>query len=366
MAVNTLAHLGDDNLKRKKMMKTIYYFLSAAAAVAGPSQAAQIVGNNRKPLGEGRFLTIGEIIKYSDKLDEIIPPKSVIEVLAEGFTWTEGPLWLPQENALLFVQPRSNQMLRWSAADGVSIFLEPSGLQRPDPKFYRAPGINGSFMKPDGLVLVANQGDRAIQELNVQTKQRRDLVTHYQGKRLNGPNDVVVGKSGAIYFTDLGSGLLDAKTNPLRELDFFGTFRIDPDGTVAVVDSSPIRPNGIGLSPDEKTLYVGASELKTTHIRAYTLNGRGEVLESRMFFDGSTLVWDGSRGVCDGLKVDREGNVFASAPGGLLIFNPQGEKLGLISTNTEISNCVLARDGYLYLTARSRLIRVKTRSRPLW
>jgi gluconolactonase len=191
------------------------------------------------------------------------------------------------------------------------------------------------------------------------------LADRYQGKRLNSPNDLVIGPRGDIYFTDPPYGLRDLNRNPAKELDFNGVYRIAPNGELSLVTRDLTFPNGIGLSPDARTLYVAVSDMQHPVIMAYDVAPTGEVSGGRVFFDASALLKAGKRGAPDGMTVDARGNLFATGPGGVLVISPQGKHLGTIVTGQTTSNTEFGgEDGsWLYMTADMDIIRVRLKTK---
>lgn len=304
--------------------------------------------------------TVGSIERLDPRLDEIVPAGATIEVLAMGFEWAEGPVWLPaaegREACLLFSDIPRNRINRWRPGKGVDVFLEPSGFGGPDP-YGREPGSNGLTLDREGRLILCEHGDRRVSRLE-RDGGRRTLADAFDGKRLNSPNDAVVHSSGAIYFTDPPYGLPKQWDDPRRELDWCGVYRIAADGRLALLCRTMTRPNGIAFSPDEKTLYVAQSDPRAPIWRAFTVQTDGTLDEGRTFFDASSLGKD-RRGLPDGLKVDARGNLFATGPGGVLVFAPDGTHLGTLLTGQATANCAFGDAGrVLFITADSLLCRV--------
>jgi gluconolactonase len=187
------------------------------------------------------------------------------------------------------------------------------------------------------------------------------VATNFKGKRFNSPNDLVVHSKGDIYFTDPPYGLDKLNASPLKELPFNGVFRVAAaSGEVTLIDEELTFPNGIGLSPDEKILYVAVSDSKSPRVVAYDIEG-GEVKNKRVFFDAAPLRAEGFKGSCDGLKVDQAGNVWATGPGGVVVISPAGKHLGTVLTGQATGNCAWGEDGsVLYICADAFLVRVQT------
>lgn len=306
---------------------------------------------------------LGHIERYDAALDNIIPADWKIEKLAEGFTWSEGPLWVEPGAYLLFTDVPQNTLYRWSAGEGVRVFLRPSGYAGPDTGVLREPGANGLSADNAGHILLADSGNRMIARLDLAKKTKTPLAKNYEGRRFNSPNDVTRRRDGTIYFTDPPYGLKDLDASPVKELRFNGVYRLDVDGTVSVVDDGLSFPNGVALSPDERTLYVSNSDPKRPIWMAYDLDSEGKVLGKRLFADASDLMGPRAPGLPDGLKVSADGHLFATGPGGVLIFAPDGKRLGRIETGTAIANCAFGDDGRsLYMTSHKFLARVRLRA----
>jgi gluconolactonase len=307
-----------------------------------------------------RFETIGSIVRWDAALDDLIPPHATIEKLAEGFTWSEGPTWISNGQYLLFTDVPENTMYRWSENEGLSVFLKPSGYEGPDLPLLREPGANGLFALNDGGVLLADSGSRNVARLDLTTMTKTPLATSFDGRRFNSPNDVIRRTDGVVFFTDPPYGLKDGNASPAKELAYNGVYRIDTDGSVHLIDDQLSFPNGIELSPDERTLYVANSDPERPIWMAYTLNDRGRVIGKRVFADVSDLVGEDNPGLPDGMSVSVGGHLFATGPGGVLIFSPEGKRLGLIQTGTAIANCAFGDDGRtLYLTSHKFIARVR-------
>ncbi len=303
------------------------------------------------------------IVREAPELDEIIAPGAEIEVLADGFTWSEGPVWIAEGGYLLFSDVPKNRIHRWSEADGVSVFMSPSGYDGPDASAFREPGSNGLIPGPAGSILMADHGNRAVARVQLSTRGKTLLATHYEGKRFNSPNDLVQATSGAIYFTDPPYGLEGMNESPLKELAHNGVYRLDPDGAVTLLVDDLTFPNGIGLSPDERTLYVAVSDPDRAVLMAYDLTA-SKPSEGRVVKDFTGLVGAERPGLPDGFAIDVEGRLFATGPGGVHVLAPDGRSLGRIDTGAAAANCTFGEDGgTLFITAGNRLLRLRTLTR---
>lgn len=311
--------------------------LGATRAIAAPREASSVR-------------------RLDPELDRIIAPGSSVRILASGFLWAEGPVWVPKGNYLLFGDPPRNTVHRWSSAKGVEVFLRPSGLQTPVPASIREPGFNGLALDSRGALIAADSGSRAIVRLDLASRRRETLAERFDGKRFNSPNDVCVAPSGAIYFTDPTYGLADGDTSSLRELAWCGLYRLSPDGKVDVLDRDHRRPNGVALSPDGRTLYLSLSDETQPEVLAYSLDENGMPTGRSRFLDMRSEFAEGRPGLPDGIKVDGSGHVFATGPGGVHVCTPEGQVLGIVETGKAIANCAIGQGGKtLFLTSADSL-----------
>lgn len=318
------------------------------------------------------YPVVGGVDRYSGELDRLLAPDARVERLTDDrFRWSEGPVWIPGEEYLLFSDVPKNTIWRWSAQDGLEMFLRPSAFGDAGEENTEGPGTNGLILLRDGRVLAADHGSRSLYTLDPVTKTRTPGVAKFQGRRFNSPNDLVLSRvrwPGAVFFTDPPYGLRGQDDSPLKELGFNGVFRLDPDGAVTLLDDSMSRPNGIGLSPDETVLYVASSDQANLEIRVYDLDDEGSVSgEPRVLVMTTRWRDAGDKGGNDGLAVDVEGNLWATGPGGVFVITPDGEVLGRIRTGTRAANCAFGGpDGRtLYITSAAFLARVETRVKGL-
>jgi gluconolactonase len=305
------------------------------------------------------FPTFGSIDRKDPRLDKLIPPDAKLEKLAEGFDWSEGPLWIKDGGYVLFSDIPKNSVMKWKEGEGISLFLKPSGYTGTIP-WGDEPGSNGLILDSTGRVVFCEHGDRRIARLE-KDGTKTTLAHRYQGKKLNSPNDAVYKSNGDLYFTDPPYGLPKRFDDPNRELDFCGVYRLAKDGTLTLLTKEMTAPNGIAFSPDEKTLYVAQSDPKQAIWRVFDVQADGTLANSRVFFDATEWAKAGKKGLPDGLKVDQAGNLFATGPGGVHVFAPDGTHLGTIDTGERTANCNWGNDGtVLYITADMYLARIKT------
>jgi gluconolactonase len=317
------------------------------------------------------YQTIGSLESDDPRFDKIVSPDAKIEIIAEGFSWIEGPLWLASEDCLVFSNIPPNKLWKWTEGGGAVNYLEQSGYlgEIPRPGFVGAfdqSGSNGLTLSPDGNLVLCQHGLRQVgmmkSALNNPKAEYQTLTDrNHEGKRYNSPNDACYHKDGSLYFTDPPYGMPAGAADANRETDYSGVYRLSKDGNVTLIDDQLERPNGIAFSPDQKTLYVANSHETNAIWMAYELNEDGTVKGRRVFHDVTKLV--GSRkGMPDGLKVDDAGNIFATAPGGVWVFSPEGEHLGTIVTREFASNVAFSPDQKtLYITADMLLLRIRLR-----
>ncbi|KAF1711561.1 SMP-30/gluconolactonase/LRE family protein [Pseudoxanthomonas sacheonensis] len=333
-------------------LATVLTVVLAAFAAAGASRQS--------------FPTLGRLTVFDESFHDVVAPDVRIEKIAEGFTWAEGPAWVRQGNYLLFTDVPENTLYRWSERDGISVFLKPSGLAGPNPGTLREAGANGLYAEPAGTVVLADSGTRVVARLDPETKLKTTLAATYQGKKFNSPNDVVRRSDGAVFFTDPPYGLKGLDESPVKELKFNGVYRVDTDGSVHLLDDGLSFPNGIALSPDERTLYVSNSDPKRPIWMAYSLDAQGDVTSKLVFADATDLLGEGVPGLPDGMAVAEDGRLFATGPGGVLVFDPDGKRLGRIETGTAISNCAFGDDGHtLYMSSHTLVARVRLKANGL-
>ena len=296
-----------------------------------------------------------KIVRLSPELDRIIAPGTRLEKLAGGFQFTEGPVWHP-DGYLLFSDPNANTIYRWSPEGPVSVYRTKSGYTGADVGRYHQPGSNGLTLDRDGRLTINEHGNRRVTRLE-RTGRITVLADRYAGKRLNSPNDLVYRSDGSLYFTDPPFGLPKAFDDPAKELPFSGVYRVAND-TVILLTKELSGPNGIAFSPDEKYLYVDNWDLKRKVLMRYEVNADGTLGLGKVFHDFTS---EREPVALDGIKVDIEGNVYVSAPGGVWILSPAGKALGRIVPPEHDANFTFGEaDGRsLYLTASTGLYRIR-------
>jgi gluconolactonase len=287
-----------------------------------------------------------------------VPLNVKIEKIADGHKWVEGPVWNRKENYLLFSDIPTNSVFKWQEGKGVSLFLKPSGYAGKAPFEGREPGSNGLTYDLQGRLVLAELGDRRIARLENSGK-KNTLVDRYKGKRINSPNDVVFKSNGDLYFTDPPFGLPKAFDDPRKELPFQGVYRLSNGGNLTLLIKDSKAPNGIAFSPDETKLYVSDVNYERSAWLVYDVQPDGKVTNGRIFASAARWRKPPFFGP-DGLKLDKNGNLFGARPGGVSIFAPDGTHLGSIETGLPTSNIAWGDDGsMLYITAGTAIYRVR-------
>ncbi len=310
------------------------------------------------------YPTLGSVERLDPRFDRLLAPDARIEILADGFDWSEGPIWFPGEGGyLLFSDVPRNTVYRWSEGTKVRVFLKPSGYTGATPRGGE-PGSNGLNADAQGRLVLCQHGDRRVARLTPDGGGFATLADRYDGKRFNSPNDSAYKSNGDLYFTDPPYGLPGGNTDPTREQPHNGVYRLGRDGVVTLLTTAMTFPNGLAFSPDERTLYVANSDPAKAIWTAFPVQDDGTLGPGRLFFDATPLAKAGKKGLPDGMKVDRDGNLFATGPGGVLVFDPDGTHLGTLNTGQNTANCGWGGDGSdLYITADMYLARVRTKTK---
>jgi len=316
--------------------------------------------------------SLGEVERLSPALDELVAPNACFEVLAQGFEWSEGPLWIAKDGGyVIFSDIPPNRVMKWQEDEGVSVYLEQSGylgpIPRPDHIAPDEPGSNGLLLDPRGHLVLCQHGERQVARmvapLDAPAARYEPIAKHFRGKRFNSPNDAVFHFNGDLYFTDPPYGLTRKMEDADKDLPYQGVYRCSKDGAVTLLTKQMSRPNGLAFSPDHKTLYVANSDPKRAIWMAFPVRDDGTLGEGRVLFDATSMVGE-RKGLPDGLKVDRAGNLFATGPGGVLVLTPDGQHLGTLRTGEATSNCAFGEEGStLFVTADSYLLRIPLKAR---
>ncbi len=291
------------------------------------------------------------------RIDSIVPANAKLFKIAEGFQFTEGPIWLPKERALLFSDPNHNTIYRYSSEGVLSVFRDKSGYDGADIGEFGQPGSNGLTLDPKGRLTINEHGRHRVTRLEADGR-LTVLADRFRGKRLNSPNDLVYRSDGTLYFTDPPFGLPKFFDDPRKELPFSGVFRWK-DGALSLLASDLKGPNGIVFSPDEKYLYVSNWDPAAKTVTRFPVRTDGSVGKGEIFIDLTARI-PGEEAL-DGMKADRQGNLYLSAPGGVWIFDSTGRHLGTITAPKPVHNFAWGGpDGRtLYLCARSALYRIQ-------
>lgn len=304
--------------------------------------------------------TLPKIERLDPRLDALVPPDARFEKIADGFGWTEGPAWNAATGELFFSDVETNHMHAWSAKNDTRIVLEDSGYVRAAPFTGREPGSNGIAFDSQGRAAFCQHGERRISRLE-RDGARTVLVDRYPsgpgGKRLNSPNDLVYSRAGDLYFTDPPFGLPGTFDDPAKELDFSGVYRLSAPGELTLLTRELEGPNGIALSPDEKTLYVANNSPTRPLWMAYELRADGTLGPGRVLFDAKPFTAT-RRGFPDGLKVAPSGHLFAAGPEGIYVLTSEGEHLGTLFFGALTSNCAFGPGGALFVTVDSAIYRL--------
>lgn len=342
--------------------------LIAALFTAGCQDSARSGGASNPAPPVAVLKTIGTIERLDPALDALVPADTGLAVIADGFDWVEGPLWVRDGGFLLFSEIPSNQVKKWQPGTGVTTFLSQSGwlgpVPRPDAAAPDEPGSNGLLFDPKGRLILCQHGNRQVARmdapLSAPAPKFVPVADRYLGEQFNSPNDGAFHANGDLYFTDPPYGMVGKEKDPQKRIPFQGVYRVDKGGVVTLLTKEMSRPNGVAFSPDFKTLYVANSDPDRAVWMAFPVKDDGTLGEGRVFFDATPLGAKKLKGLPDGLKVDKQGNLFATGPGGVLIFNAAGKHLGTLATGEATSNCAFGEDGKtLFVTADMYVLRVR-------
>ncbi|WP_298537374.1 SMP-30/gluconolactonase/LRE family protein [uncultured Algibacter sp.] len=304
-----------------------------------------------------KYPVYGFVEQFSPQLEGVISKNVKIELVAQGFNWSEGPVWMPKENKLVFSDVPENKIYQWSEKEGLNLYMHPSGYTGKEnlPK-----GSNGLALDLEGNLVICQEGDRVISKL-VSLKDSLSpnflpFITNYKGMKFNSPNDLVYDSKGNLYFTDPSFGLGETPS----QIGFNGVYFHDKSGNIKLLDSTVNKPNGIAISKDEKILYVTDSNAERPSIWAYDLVGAGKVKNKRRFFEATEALHRSiDKQKADGMKLDSKGNIFLAGPGGVLIINSKSVHLGTIRLDKPTGNCEFSDDEeYLFITCDDYLLRV--------
>src|SRR5690606_36173190 len=303
---------------------------------------------------------VGTIEFISEELNGVFEKDAKVEKIADGCQFTEGPLWVEKENMLLFSDVPANTIYKWTEANGKEVYLKPAG--------YTDSTSRGGFMGPNGLylndageLLICQHGDRRVAKmdapLNAPKANYVTVAGAYDGKRLNSPNDLVMSTKGNLYFTDPGYGFEGGMNDPKKEIPFQGVYKMDKAGNVTLQDDAIPQPNGIAIFPDKKTMIVASTDGPDKGWFLYDIDKNGDLKNKRVFYN---VANERGMGGCDGLKIDKSGNVFATGPGGIWIFTKKGKLIGKVKFDRlTVANLALTPDEKtMYITATSNVFKL--------
>lgn len=296
--------------------------------------------------------------------DALVSKDAKAEVLADGFMWCEGPVWIEKHKMLVFSDVRKNVIYKWTQEKGKELYLDPSGYTGTIPRGGEL-GSNGLGLSNDGKLVICQDGNRQVvimdAPLDKPQPKFKVLASSYKGLKFDSPNDLAFMSNGDIYFTDPPYGLEKNVADPLKEAKYQGVYKISKNGEVTLLTTEIARPNGIGLFPGEKQILIANSDPANPVWYMYDLDKNGLFTNQRVFYSAKTTE-QGFFGSPDGLKIDKQGNVFATGPGGVWIFNKAGKLLGQIMIDRLTSNCSFSADQKtLYVTNTNRVLKIMLR-----
>lgn len=306
----------------------------------------------------------GNIERIDAALDGIVDAQAKIEIIAEGFEWSEGPLWLEEENMLLFSDVPTNTIYKWTEEGEKEIYLQPSGYTGSIKRGGET-GSNGLLLNKERKLVICQHGNRQIAQMEAPLIQPQPqfipIANTYEGKKFNSPNDAVYNKEGILFFTDPPYGLEKNMEDAGKEIPFQGVYKVTTNGTVVLLTDTITRPNGIALTPNEKQIIIANSDSLKPIWYQYDLGPENTLTNGKIFYD-ATAASKEEEGMPDGLKIDKSGNIFATGPGGVWIFNKDAKLLGKIKFPHKTSNCAFSKDEKtLFVTADNYVLRIKLR-----
>ncbi|HVZ57311.1 MAG TPA: SMP-30/gluconolactonase/LRE family protein [Chitinophagaceae bacterium] len=304
------------------------------------------------------------IERWDPRLDSLVSPDAHAEVIACGYHWTEGPLWDPAGQRLLFSDVPANAIYQWTETGGASLYLKPSGYTDTVRRGGET-GSNGLAFDLQGRLVLCQQGNRQVARMEAPLNQPapvfRALAARYQNKRFDSPNDLVLSRSGDLFFTDPPYGLEKYVDDPAKDAPYQGVYRVKPDGRILLLCDTLTRPNGIGFMPGGRTLVVANSDPEKAIWYAFDLADPDSLTHARILYD-ATAAGRKDSGSPDGFKIDSHGNLFGTGPGGIWIIDSTGRALGRIRIPGRISNCAFTPDERtLFVTADSCVLRIRLR-----
>jgi gluconolactonase len=337
---------GDDKIKMKLVL------LTASLVLTTLGQAQKV------------YRTVGNIERLDSAINKIVSADAVAEVIADGFAWSEGPLWVEKHKMLLVSDVRQNTVYKWTQAGGKEVYLTPSGYTGSIPRKGEM-GSNGLMLDKKGRLVLCQDGDRQMARMDAPLDKPApkfiSLASNYNGKKLSSPNDGAFNSEGELFFTDPPYGLVtQSDRDSAKEIPFNGVYKVNKKGELILLIDSLARPNGIAFLPGEKQLIISNSDPRKPNWYIYDVKGDG-LANGRIFY--SEAGCDRKlRGLPDGLKIDKKGNVYAAGPGGIHFFNSSGKLLGILKVPEATSNVSLSADEKtLYITNNMNILRLKMR-----
>ena len=288
------------------------------------------------------YETVGEIERLHPDINDIISKDAKIEVIASGLTWAEGPLWVQSHNMLLCSDVKMDKIYKWTEAEGLSVYIEPSGFTGSSTDS-REKGSNGLVIAPDGSLVMCQHGNRQIARMDASLKSplsKFEVISNsYNGMKFNSPNDLIYDRKGNLYFTDPPYGLSEEMMNdPKKELPFQGIYKYTVEKELILMSAEVSRPNGLALSTNEDKMYVANTDAKQAQWLEFELV-EDTLINKKVIYDATHLIGK-EIGFPDGVKVDNKGNIFTAGPGGLWIFSKDHQLLGKIKSDYWTSNCL--------------------------
>jgi gluconolactonase len=310
-----------------------------------------------------QYKSIGVVERYDKALDKIVSKNAKAEIIADGFDWSEGALWVEKYKMLLFSDVPQNIIYKWTEKNGKEVYLTPSGYTGTVKRGGEM-GSNGLTLDKNGNLVMCQHGDRRMAKMDAPLNNPQSkfitLADKYQGKRFSSPNDATFNSKGELFFTDPPYGLLtQSDKDSAKEITWNGVYKVKKNGEVILLTDTLTRPNGIAFFPGEKKLLVANSDPRKCNWYIFDVDG-DKLTNGKIFYHAP--FERGMKGLPDGLKIDKQGNVFAAGPGGIHIFDKDGKLLGKLKLDEATSNCSLSTDQKtLYITNDMHLLRFKMR-----
>jgi gluconolactonase len=304
--------------------------------------------------------SFGRVERFDDRLNEVISDDAVVEIITEGFDWSEGPLWVESEKMLLFCDIPKNTIYKWTEEKGKEVYLTPSGYTGSTPRGGET-GSNGLLLNHQGQLVLCQHGDRRLAVMNAPLNSPKPefitLADSYKGRKFDSPNDAAIRSNGDIFFTDPPYGLEKNVEDPLKEAPWQGVYKWSTDGKVTLLTDTLTRPNGIAFLPGEKSIIIANSDPANAAWYLFDIDANDSLINGRVLYD-ATKEPGSEPGLPDGLKINKAGFIFATGPGGVWVFGPDNKLLGKIKLDGVSANCAFA-GNMLYITADNYLLRVQ-------